>query len=112
MTLPSLESLLLSKIVQAAGAVTGLLTAFVVPALLRFEVPESFLLSAFGSNPLDLLRSFISTPDCKIQEICITGYLSRICFPVSESEYCAAFPSVPKFSFDYDESDDDGNSDY
>jgi hypothetical protein len=101
--LPSLEVLLLRSDPES-GAVTGLLATLVVPALLRLEIPESFLASDIGSNHLDSLTSFISTSDCKIQEIHITKRPSRLRF--LESEYRAAFPSVPKFSFDYDESDD------
>ncbi|KAJ7860603.1 hypothetical protein B0H14DRAFT_3863718 [Mycena olivaceomarginata] len=105
-TLPSLEVLLLSNPV-GVGAMKGLLATFVVPALLRLEIPESFLGSDIGSDPLDSLTSFISTSDCKIQEILITKRPSRLRFPESEDEYRAAFPSVPKFSFEYNESDDD-----
>ncbi|KAJ7812238.1 hypothetical protein B0H14DRAFT_2857315, partial [Mycena olivaceomarginata] len=104
--LPSLEVLLLSN-PDDVGAITGLLATFVVPALLRLEIPESFLGSDIGPDPLDSLTSFISTSDCKIQEILITKRPSRLCFPESEDKYRAAFPSVPKFSFEYNESDDE-----
>ncbi|KAJ7679706.1 hypothetical protein B0H14DRAFT_3908358 [Mycena olivaceomarginata] len=104
--LPSLEVLLLSNPV-VGGAMKRLLATFVVPALLRLEIPESFLASDLGSDPLDSLTSFISTSDCKIQEILITKRPSRLRFPESEDKYRAAFPSVPKFSFEYNESDDE-----
>jgi hypothetical protein len=104
--LPLLEVLLLSNPV-GVGAMKGLLATFVVPALLRLEIPESFLGSDIGSDPLDSLTSFISTSDCKIQEILITKRPSRLRFPESEDKYRAAFPSVPKFSFEYNESDDE-----
>jgi hypothetical protein len=104
--LPSLEVLLLSN-PDDVGAITGLLATFVVPALLRLEIPESFLGSDIGPDPLDSLTSFISTSDCKIQEILITKRPSRLRFPESEYKCRAAFPSVLKFSFEYNESDDE-----
>ncbi|KAJ7188827.1 hypothetical protein C8R46DRAFT_30773 [Mycena filopes] len=69
---------------------TGYLETFVVPALSRLEVPESFL----GVDPIGCLRSFIQNSGCKLQNVVITG--DDVAFINS---YQSAFPSIPNFSF-------------
>jgi hypothetical protein len=107
----SLEVLLLRG-PNGIGAMTGLLAIFVLPALLRLETPESFLVSPSVPNSLDSLSSLISRRGCKIQEIQINERPPNRTFSpsVPEVEYRAAFPSIPKFSFEYDAPDSD--SDY
>ncbi|KAJ7186643.1 hypothetical protein C8R46DRAFT_277228 [Mycena filopes] len=98
-SLPRLETLTMT---EGLGPMTDYLGTFLVPALLAFEVPESFL----GPDPIESLSSFISTSGCKLRDVVITG--DEIKFVDS---YRKAFPSIDRFRFrpyhDHDQEDDD-----
>jgi len=64
---------------------------FVVPALRSLRIRESLL----APDPIHVLASFISTSDCKLQELCITGKRT-----VTRETCRKAFPWIHKFSFD------------
>ncbi|KAF7334568.1 hypothetical protein MVEN_02286700 [Mycena venus] len=63
---------------------------FIVPALQRLRIQESFL----GPSPIEALASFLSKSGSKPREVCITGKRS-----IRSASYRSAFPSIPEFSF-------------
>ncbi|KAJ7623934.1 hypothetical protein DFH06DRAFT_1340255 [Mycena polygramma] len=87
--LPSLESLILTDLGHRA---TDFLQDFVVPALRRLEVSQSFL----APNPIASLEAFISKSGCRLEELHLTDAIS---VPKSSESYRQAFPSLWKFSF-------------
>ncbi|KAJ7186638.1 hypothetical protein C8R46DRAFT_1057619, partial [Mycena filopes] len=89
-SLPHLETLTMMAKGRGTYPVLGYLDNFVLPALLTLQIPESFL----GPEPIEYLRSFISTSDCQLRDVVITG--DEIKFIHS---YREAFPSIDKFSF-------------
>ncbi|KAJ7186630.1 hypothetical protein C8R46DRAFT_277138 [Mycena filopes] len=84
-SLPHLETL-----VMTGGSVVEYLDAFIVPALLTLEIPESSL----GPDPVEYLRSFILASDCKLRDVVITHEDTS-----SSYSYRSALPSIDKFSF-------------
>ncbi|KAJ7178200.1 hypothetical protein C8R46DRAFT_1346420 [Mycena filopes] len=86
-SLPHLETLVMTDARGPAGPVEEYLDTFVVPALLTLQVPGSFL----GPEPIDYISSFISTSGCKLRELVITGYIE------STQSYEEAFPSICDF---------------
>ncbi|KAJ7661953.1 hypothetical protein DFH06DRAFT_1191116 [Mycena polygramma] len=83
-----LESLVVENTMYySGGSLPGHM--FIVPALLRLEIPEQIL----ETSPIDFLRSLISKSGCNLQNVHLTG---RKC--VSEKDYLEAFPSI-SFSF-------------
>ncbi|KAJ7850434.1 hypothetical protein B0H13DRAFT_1905670 [Mycena leptocephala] len=80
--LPCLESLTLRR-TSSGNVTTGHLDTLTAPALRSLTVPERFL----GSNPLELLTSFISRSSCKLQELHITERQGS-----NEDSYRHAFP--------------------
>ncbi|KAJ7834302.1 hypothetical protein B0H13DRAFT_2678693 [Mycena leptocephala] len=99
-TLRYLESLTLVE--AGNGPVIGFLETFIVPALRRLKIPEEFL----GPSPIDSLTGFISKSDCKLAEVHI-GSDPR---SLREDSYRQAFPSIHKFSFDYEEESSNSDS--
>jgi hypothetical protein len=100
-TLPRLKSFKLSLDDPPDGLETNYLDTFILPALIYLKIPERLL----GSNPIDLLTSFISKSGCKLQEVCITGETS-----VGEDSYLEAFPAIEIFFFnDNEDSEVDNN---
>ncbi|KAJ7932351.1 hypothetical protein B0H13DRAFT_1701263 [Mycena leptocephala] len=99
-TLPYLESLSIDQC--GATPVTDFLETFIVPALRRLKIPEEFL----GPSPLDSLAGFISKSGCKLEEV----YISSDQRLLRQDSYCQAFPSIHKFSFDYEEESSDSDS--
>ncbi|KAF7342146.1 F-box domain-containing protein [Mycena venus] len=106
-SLPCLESLVVSNLSDDKNITDFKLTSFILPALLKLEIPEKFL----GSTPIDFLASFISTSGCKLQKMRITG--RTIGSSPSEDSYLAAYPFIPSVSFEYEgePSDDESDSD-
>ncbi|KAJ7201128.1 hypothetical protein GGX14DRAFT_699557 [Mycena pura] len=88
--LPHLESLQLVQWFEEEPAATGYLSTFIVPALLRLQVPDEHL----QPDPISVLSTFIAKAGCKLQEVRITGERS-----VRRSVYRGAFPSIPRFLF-------------
>ncbi|KAJ7113075.1 hypothetical protein C8R44DRAFT_797154 [Mycena epipterygia] len=85
-----LESLVLVRLYPAEDPLTEYLESFIVPALLRLQIPEAFL----HPNPIGTLKSFISKSGCNLEELCITGPSS-----LRETWYRGRFPSIPSISF-------------
>jgi hypothetical protein len=79
-----LESLTLWR-TSSGNVTTGHLDTLTAPALRSLTVPEGFL----GSDPLDLLTSFISRSSCKLQELHITERRGS-----RDDSYRRAFPSI------------------
>ncbi|KAJ7148792.1 hypothetical protein C8R43DRAFT_925614 [Mycena crocata] len=67
------------------------LRSFIVPALQKLQVPETYL----EPDPILALTSFISKSGCTLQEVRITGRMYT-----QENRYHNAFPLVSRFSFD------------
>ncbi|KAF7367570.1 F-box domain-containing protein [Mycena sanguinolenta] len=84
-TLPSLQSLMLTSVMEDDNSITGFLQTLTTPILRRLRVPEAFL----GPNFIDTLKSFVSRSGCKLQDLCVTE--RRI---ESKSSYRIAFPST------------------
>ncbi|KAJ7855539.1 hypothetical protein B0H13DRAFT_1903061 [Mycena leptocephala] len=92
--LPCLESLILRPDDNEMRG--SYLESFIVPALSRLRIPETFL----GTNAIESLEAFISQSGCKPQRTEKgTGLLYR-----------EAFPTIPDFSFDGDESTDSSDA--
>ncbi|KAF7342147.1 ATP dependent helicase [Mycena venus] len=106
-SLPCLKSMVLRNLSDDREVTDFKLTTFILPALLRLEIPEKFL----GSNPINFLASFISTSGCKLQKMRITGRTTGS--SSSEDSYLAAYPLIPSVSFEYEgePSDDESDSD-
>jgi hypothetical protein len=90
--LPCLRALALK---QEDRPVTNYLHTIIAPALRNLEIPESFL----GSKPINALALFISKSGCELQEVHITG--QRF---IGRDTYCAIFPSIQQFSFQFQSS--------
>ncbi|KAJ7042992.1 hypothetical protein C8F04DRAFT_1029960 [Mycena alexandri] len=86
--LPRLESLIFGN---ESETVTTYLGTFIVPTLRRLQIPERFL----GSNPIHSLGFFISKSGCRLQDVLITQRSE-----VPEDDYCEAFSSILKLSFE------------
>ncbi|KAJ7186628.1 hypothetical protein C8R46DRAFT_1273365 [Mycena filopes] len=86
-SLPHLQTLVMTQ--EGANPVLEYLDTFVAPALLTLQVPESFL----GPEPIEYLRLFICTSDCKLRDVVITGGKIE-----SIDSYRSAFPSIDRFS--------------
>ncbi|KAJ6463607.1 hypothetical protein C8R47DRAFT_80795 [Mycena vitilis] len=83
------------------GEVDSCLETFVVPALHRLEVPESFL----EPHPIETLSSFISKSACKLHKVRITGARK-----VPMDSYRKTFSSIPDLSFECEDTADDSDS--
>ncbi|KAJ7623942.1 hypothetical protein DFH06DRAFT_758569 [Mycena polygramma] len=94
--LPCLESLTLVHC-GIHPVTTDRLPTFVVPALRSLKIPETFL----SPDPIGSLTAFISTSDCRLEELHLTG--ERL--PPGRS-YREAFPSLREVSFSNEISDD------
>ncbi|KAJ7660392.1 hypothetical protein DFH06DRAFT_1472411 [Mycena polygramma] len=94
-TLPCLESLTFPR---EGDPVTGFQHLFVVPALRKLEIQEEFL----GLDPIDSLATFILKSGCKLQEVHMhsSGTIGTTPGLLPAEAYSAAFPLIPKFSFD------------
>ncbi|KAJ7629809.1 hypothetical protein DFH06DRAFT_710277 [Mycena polygramma] len=102
LSLPCLESL--NLIHCGIRPVKHLLPTFLVPALRRLKIPESFL----APDPIDTLAKFVSISGCKLEELCITHGTSLL-LENDESRYLQAIPSLRKVSFSteiYDDGED------
>ncbi|KAJ7239205.1 hypothetical protein B0H12DRAFT_82634 [Mycena haematopus] len=89
-SLPCLESLVLSTKFSQQLEVAGFIHRFVVPALCRLEVEEVFL----GAEPIPGLELFISKSRCRLQTVCITYATTN------PESYQLAFPSIPTLFFE------------
>ncbi|KAJ7648663.1 hypothetical protein DFH06DRAFT_571923 [Mycena polygramma] len=90
-TLAFLESLTMNDSETSSDSrPTRIPDIFIVPALRRLRIQESFL----EMDPVNVLRSFISTAGCKLQSVHITE--RRL---AASDSYREAFPAV-EFSFD------------
>ncbi|KAJ6481854.1 hypothetical protein C8R45DRAFT_313478 [Mycena sanguinolenta] len=90
-SLPCLET---SALIGRNGNAEDLLAILSAAALCGLEFQEGIL----GTNPIDLLSSFISM-SMKLQEIKIIRGADVKTFMGSENEYRTAFPSI-RFSFE------------
>ncbi|KAJ7430419.1 hypothetical protein B0H11DRAFT_1893106 [Mycena galericulata] len=88
-SLPFLESLVFVQFVDEEDPAIHYLDTFIVPALRRLQIPETFL----APRPIDALRAFISKSGCNLQEILITGGRT-----LRKKFYCREFSSI-EFSF-------------
>ncbi|KAF7334427.1 F-box domain-containing protein [Mycena venus] len=97
-TLPRVRELTLKD--PSVGSVkVNYLQAFIVPALCTLEIPERFL----GTAPIETLAAFISASGCELQEIRVTEKRGRR-GEVPTTSYRTAFPAIPIFSFDREDS--------
>ncbi|KAJ7430424.1 hypothetical protein B0H11DRAFT_943375 [Mycena galericulata] len=88
-SLPFLESLVFVQWVDEEDPAINYLETFIVPALRRLQIPETFL----AAGPIYTLRAFISRSGCNPQEILITGGRRT-----RKTNYRREFPSI-RFSF-------------
>ncbi|KAF7336756.1 F-box domain-containing protein [Mycena venus] len=89
--LPRLECLTIAPYyVHSDPLSTGFLQSFIVPALCRLQVPETFL----APDPIAELMAFIPKSQCTLKELRITGERS-----LSRYSYRKAFPSIPDITF-------------
>ncbi|KAJ7487342.1 hypothetical protein B0H11DRAFT_1116536 [Mycena galericulata] len=96
--LPYLESLVFVQFTQEDVPATHYLETFIVPALSRLQIPESFLVSDhihnmwFGSRA-NALSVFISKSGCTLRDVLITGGRRSL-----KKTFRNSFPSI-NFSF-------------
>ncbi|KAJ7887369.1 hypothetical protein B0H13DRAFT_2043019, partial [Mycena leptocephala] len=89
-TLPYLESLIMTETEPDEGITPSRYFTFIVPALRSLQIPERFL----GERPIDALTALMSKSGCSLEIVCITG--QRI--SVTKDSYLQAFPALSKMS--------------
>ncbi|KAJ7875231.1 hypothetical protein B0H13DRAFT_2550195 [Mycena leptocephala] len=89
-TLPHLESLIMTETEPDEGITPSRYFTFIVPALRSLQIPEKFL----GERPIDALAALMSRSGCSLEKVCITG--QRISIP--KDSYLKAFPAILKVS--------------
>ncbi|KAJ7887384.1 hypothetical protein B0H13DRAFT_892544 [Mycena leptocephala] len=89
-TLPHLESLIMTETEPDEGITPSRYFTFIVPALRSLQIPEKYL----GERPIDALTALVSRSGCSLEKVCITG--QRI--SITKDSYIHAFPAIPKMS--------------
>ncbi|KAJ7648675.1 hypothetical protein DFH06DRAFT_1423373 [Mycena polygramma] len=100
--LPWLEALTLNETHNQMTA-TRIPDTFVVPALRSLQIPEFFL----GRDPVDALRSFISTAGCTLQSVHIPA--RRL---IDINSFCEAFKDMEVFFDDWHPESNSSDEEY
>jgi hypothetical protein len=91
-TLPHLESLIMTETEPDEGITPSRYFTFIVPALRSLQIPERFL----GEHPIDALTALMSKSGCSLEIVYITG--QRISVTKDSLQYLQAFPALSKMS--------------